>query len=152
MKSTILKGTLIAIAVVFIIIQFFRPEKNISDQPSVNAIEKHYEVPENVDALLRASCYDCHSNNTVYPIYNNIQPVAWWLADHVNEGKEDLNFDEFNAYTDKKKKKKLSKIIKTIEEGEMPLTSYTLIHTKTKLSQEQQNAIKDWAETLKKNF
>jgi hypothetical protein len=82
-------------------IQFFDTDKNISAASSENAIEKHYQVPS-CTKFLKTSCYDCHSNNTAYPWYNNIQPVKWWLADHVNSGKRHLNFDEFNTILKKK--------------------------------------------------
>ncbi|MEX6690913.1 heme-binding domain-containing protein [Danxiaibacter flavus] len=143
-----MKKVIMLIAAVFIIIQFFRPQKNISSQVQANAIEQHYAVPQNVSTLLKTACYNCHSNNTSYPWYNNIQPIAWWLSGHVNEGKEELNFDEFNLYTVDKKKKKLHEITKSIKEGEMPLSSYTLIHTNAKLSKQQQDEITEWATSL----
>lgn len=152
MKSSIFKKILIAAVILFIIIQFFHPAKNISEAPGTNAIEQHYNVPRNVSAMLKVSCYDCHSNNTVYPWYYHVQPVAWWLSDHINDGKRHLNFDEFNTYSVEKKKKKLSEVIETIEKGEMPLTSYTLIHSDAKLSKAQQKEINDWAKALKESL
>jgi hypothetical protein len=131
-----------------VIIQFFKPTKNISAQPQPNAIEQHYAVPENVRSVLQTACYDCHSNNTRYPWYNNVQPVEWWLASHVNDGKRHLNFDEFNLYPVGKKKKKLSQIKETLEKDEMPLSSYTLIHTDAKLSTDQKVLILDWVKSM----
>jgi hypothetical protein len=142
------KKIIISLIAVLIIIQFFRPQKNISAQPQPNAIEQHYTVPENVRTVLHPACYDCHSNNTEYPWYNNIQPVAWWLASHIKDGKKHLNFDEFNSYPADKKKKKLSQIKETIEKGEMPLSSYTLIHVNARLSEEQKNVILNWVQTM----
>lgn len=147
-----MKKVMVLIAVVLVAIQFFRPQKNISPQLQRNAIERHYNVPQNVSALLKPACYDCHSNNTNYPWYNNVQPVAWWLSNHVNDGKRHLNFDEFNLYAAEKKKKKLHEIAKTIKEGEMPLSSYTLIHTNAKLSKQQQDEIAEWATSLEKEI
>jgi len=147
-----MKKIAILLVVVLILIQLFHPQKNISSQPKPNAIEQHYTVPENVSTLLKNACYDCHSNNTTYPWYNNLQPVAWWLSSHVNDGKRHLNFDEFNLYTVEKKKKKLSEISKTIKEGEMPLSSYTLMHTNAKLSDEQKKEISEWATALEKQI
>jgi hypothetical protein len=130
----------------FIIIQFFRPEKNIqaTDGPSANDISTVYPVPKEVAAILQTSCYDCHSNNTHYPWYANLQPVAWWLEDHIKEGKKEINFSEFASYRIGRQYKKFEEINKQIEEGEMPLESYTLIHTETKLSAEQKAIIKNW--------
>lgn len=147
-----MKKVIMLIVVVLIIIQFFRPQKNMSAQVQANAIEQHYNVPQNVSTLLKTACYDCHSNNTSYPWYNNMQPIAWWLSNHVNEGKRELNFDEFNLYTAEKKKKKLREIAKTVKEGEMPLSSYTFIHTNAKLSAQQQDEIVAWANFLEKEI
>ncbi|EJF99109.1 heme-binding domain-containing protein [Flavobacterium sp. F52] len=144
-----MKKVIILIAVIFVAIQFFRPEKNISEKSNFNSIEKQHAVPKSVGLILKTSCYDCHSNNTKYPWYNNIQPIAWWLNDHVVEGKRELNFDEFNRYSLEKKKKKLSEIIDEIEKKDMPLYSYTIVHSNTKLSLTQQKEVNDWAKKLK---
>ena len=85
MLKKILKKSFQILLLVFIIIQFIRPAKNKSEGISNNDISKIYPVPENVQAILKTSCYDCHSNNTVYPWYASIQPVSWWLDDHIQE-------------------------------------------------------------------
>jgi hypothetical protein len=142
----IIKPIALVLFAAFIIIQFFRPEKNIqaTDGPSANDISTVYPVPKEVAAILQTSCYDCHSNNTHYPWYANLQPVAWWLEDHIKEGKKEINFSEFASYRIGRQYKKFEEINKQIEEGEMPLESYTLIHTETKLSAEQKAIIKNW--------
>ncbi|MDG4653596.1 MULTISPECIES: heme-binding domain-containing protein [Chryseobacterium] len=140
------------IVLFLIVIQFFDTDKNISATPSENAIEKHYQVSSHLQGLLKTSCYDCHSNNTAYPWYSNIQPVKWWLADHVNSGKRHLNFDEFNTYTKEKKLKKLDEIAETVKEGEMPLSSYTIIHHDAKLSSRDKSEIEKWVVQVKKKI
>jgi len=140
------------IVLFLIVIQLFDTDKNISATPSENAIEKHYQVSSHVQGLLKTSCYDCHSNNTAYPWYSNIQPVKWWLADHVNSGKRHLNFDEFNTYTKEKKLKKLDEIAETVKEGEMPLSSYTIIHHNAKLSSTDKSEIEKWVVQVKKEI
>ena len=70
--KSILKKVLIVLIVALTLLQLYRPTKNISTEISVNAIGQYYDVPETVDKLLRTSCYDCHSNNTVYPWYSNV--------------------------------------------------------------------------------
>jgi Haem-binding domain len=134
---------------VLVVIQFIRPTRNVSSAESANEISKYYAVPADIHAVLKKSCYDCHSNNTAYPWYTNIQPVGWWLQDHVNEGKGELNFDEFGTYEQKKAKHKFEEIEEVVNEGEMPLESYTLIHRDTKLTPEQSAAIASWAAALK---
>lgn len=149
MKKSIFKKAAITVIVLLVVIQFFKTKENKSTQESENAIALHYDVRENIQNILKASCYDCHSNNTNYPWYNKIQPVNWWLADHVNEGKEELNFDEFNTYSTKKKLHKLDEVIETIKNNEMPLKSYTLIHGNAKLSDSDKQDIEAWVKKIK---
>lgn len=150
--SSLIKTGAGFVALLIIAIQFFDTDKNISATPSENAIEKHYQLSSHVQGLLKTSCYDCHSNNTTYPWYNNIQPVKWWLADHVNSGKRHLNFDEFNTYSKEKKLKKLDEITETVRSGEMPLSSYTVIHHNAKLSSADQSEIEKWVSEVKKQI
>ena len=143
------KRFLLVLLVAFLIIQFFRVEKNVSAAVAVNDISTKYTIPEDVHVVLKASCYDCHSNNTAYPWYNNIQPVAWYLADHVKEAKKELNFNEFASYKVAKQYRKLEEIINEVEMDEMPIESYTLIHGGTKLNMDQKSKIINWATVLR---
>ncbi len=145
MKKKIGLGLLVAL----VVIQFVRPTRNSSASESLNDISKFYDVPDEVHAVLKKSCYDCHSNNTVYPWYTNIQPAGLWLQSHVNDGKEELNFSEFGAYDQKRAKHKFEEIGEVVGEAEMPLSSYTLIHRDAKLTSEQSSAIAAWASALK---
>lgn len=145
-----IKKILIGLLVVLVVIQFIRPERNISELPSQNDIRVHYSVPANVESVLKRACYDCHSNNTNYPWYANIQPVLWWLQDHIEEGKEELNFSEFATYSAKKADHKLDEVIEMVEEEEMPLESYTYIHKDAILSSSEKKLLMDWAADLRK--
>ena len=147
-----IKKIAIGLLVVLVIIQFFRPARNISPEKSPNDITNKYAVPASVQEILKTSCNDCHSNNTVYPWYANIQPVAWWLADHVNEGKKKLNFSEYVTYSPKKAHHKLEEVIEMVKEGEMPLQSYTIIHQNAKLSEPQKLELANWADGLMKEI
>ena len=142
MKKKILLGLL----AIFVIIQFIRPEKNQSDD-ELNAVSKKYEVPENVEAILKVACYDCHSNNTRYPWYANVQPSAWWLADHVNEGKRELNFSNFITRPIAVQNKKFDEIAEQVEKKEMPLAEYTYLgmHQDAKLTDAQRQTLINWA-------
>jgi Haem-binding domain len=133
----------------FILIQFFRPAKNIAEGISASDITKIYAVPQDVQTVLKTSCYDCHSNNTNYPWYNNIQPVAWWLKNHIDEGKRELNFSEFAAYRIGRQYKKLEEINEQVKEAEMPLESYTLIHGDAKLNEQQKLSLASWVSALR---
>lgn len=140
----ILKRVFQLLLVAFIAIQFFRPAKNKAEGANANDITTKYAIPDNVMAILKTSCYDCHSNNTTYPWYSYIQPVAWWLDDHIKEGKKELNFSEFASYRIGRQYRKLEEINKQIKEGEMPLESYTLIHRNAKLNADQKLVIANW--------
>ena len=134
---------------VLVVIQFFRPAKNISDEIiTSNDISKVYAIPDHVHQLLISKCYDCHSNNTHYPWYYNIQPVAWWISAHVDEGKEELNFSEFKTYPKKRANHKIEELSEAINEGWMPLDSYLWIHHEAKITEEDRTVINAWIKTL----
>ncbi len=145
----LLRRLLLVLLIVFIVIQFFRPKKNITEGPQPNNIASVYPVPDHVKGILAKACNDCHSNNTRYPWYNNIQPVAWWLADHVEEGKRELNFDEFATYRPRKQYKKLEETNEMVKEGEMPLNSYTWIHKDAKLTDDEKRTLAEWVEATR---
>ena len=147
-----MKKVFLVLLLIFIIIQFFRPEKNIHPQPQPADISTVYTVPADVDSILVKACNDCHSNNTRYPWYNNIQPVAWWLKNHIDEGKEELNFNAFGSYTAARKYDKVKEIKKQVDEGEMPISSYTLIHRDAKLTDVEKKAITSWSENIRQQM
>lgn len=149
MLKKILKRAFQILIVVLIVIQFIRPEKNIAEGISNNDISKIYPVPENVQAILKTSCYDCHSNNTVYPWYSKIQPVAWWLNNHIVEGKRELNFSEFASYRIGRQYRKLDEINKEVKEDAMPLNSYLWIHKNAKLDEQQKLTVANWVTALR---
>lgn len=131
-----------------IVIQFFQPTMNASPAFSGHRLTDRFKVPEEVSDILSLSCYDCHSNNTRPMFYMRVQPIGWWIMHHVEEGKDELNFDEFGSYPLNVQYHKLEEIVEVVEEGEMPLTSYTLIHSDAKLSEVQRDAITVWANAL----
>lgn len=147
-----IRKILLLLFLLLVVIQIFRPEKNIATATLPEAIEKHYLVPQEIQGILRTSCYDCHSNNTEYPWYSELQPLAWLQQNHINEGKREINFDEFNTNSAKKKKHKLDEVVEMIENNEMPLRSYTLMHKNAILSSQQKNMIIAWATKLQKSI
>ncbi len=145
----IIKKISILVLIIFIGIQFFPTNRNQSDEVLTSDFIINYNVPKDISAKLKTSCYDCHSNNTVYPWYNKIQPIAWFLENHINEAKEGLNFSEFGAYSKRRQKSKLKSIISQIRDNEMPLESYTLIHNDAKLSEKDKKRIIKWIDDLR---
>ncbi len=132
-----------------IVIQFFPITLNESDTVPQSDFMVVNQVPATIKNRLQVSCYDCHSNNTDYPWYSKIQPAAWYLEDHIQEGKDELNFNEWAEYSDRRKNSKLRSIISQIEEDKMPLDSYTLIHRDAILSDEDKRMIIDYMTALK---
>lgn len=143
-----LKKILIGLLVILVIIQFIRPSKNISSSPGEADISLVYSMPEEVHDVLKKKCYDCHSNNTHYPWYYNIQPVGWWMAAHVNEGKEHLDFSSFKNYDAKKAAHKIEELSESVNEGWMPLESYLWIHKEAKVEPAEVTAINNWIKSL----
>jgi hypothetical protein len=143
------KKILLALIILLVIIQFIRPAKNISQEViAENDVSNVHAIPENVHQVLIKKCYDCHSNNTNYPWYTNIQPVGWWLAHHVDEGKDELNFSEFRSYDSERANHKLEEVGEVTADGSMPLSSYTLIHQDTKITAEDRAAIHAWLKSM----
>lgn len=139
----------LAVVLVLIIMQFFTIDKtNKIADPSKDLIaitKPNQEVAE----ILKTSCYDCHSNQTRYPWYANIAPVSWWLKSHVDEASEHLNFSNWGNYSLKKQDHKLEELYEEVEEGEMPLPSYTWLHNEANLSEEQKEKLITWSKSLR---
>ena len=141
-----IKKILYVLLAVLVIIQFFRPQRNEAAGPFPNDVNNSFPMTAEVKATLETACFDCHSNNTRYPWYANVQPVAWWLQNHVNEGKSELNFSEFASYAPKKQHHKFEEIKEAVTDGWMPLDSYKWIHKDAKLTKEQSTAIAKWCD------
>lgn len=145
-----LKKVLLGLALVFVAIQFVRPAKNLSTTPpGKDDFIVRFAPPPEVKKMLEVGCYDCHSNNTRYPWYAELQPTAWWLKRHIDEGKEQLNLSEFGAYTAREQGKKIDAIIDQTEMRGMPLKSYTWVHRDAIFTEAQVKAFVAWHETLK---
>ena len=132
-----------------VLVQFYQPARNTNNgQVLVVHFEKVYTVPNNIATILQNSCYDCHSNNTKYRWYDFIQPARLLVELHIKNGKENLNFSEFGNYSKRKQINKLSRIVKQIKANEMPLPSYTFLHSNAKINASQKQALISWADSL----
>ncbi len=138
-----------AFLAILVLIQFVRPEKNLAMGNQPNDIFAHHPASAEVQGIFKKACYDCHSNNTQYPWYANVQPLAWWINDHVEEGKGELNFSEFATYKPKKARHKLDEVAGEVDEHEMPLKSYTWIHAEAKLTDSERKLVIDWAKSTR---
>jgi hypothetical protein len=137
---------LIIIFIALVAMQFIRPDRNIDSQAASSDISGVVSVPDTVKTILQNACYDCHSNNTAYPWYVNIQPAGWWMAGHISEAKNDLNFSEFGGYEQRRQISKLEGVAAVVEEDIMPLRSYKMMHKSARLSADEKNLLINWAQ------
>ena len=147
-----MKKILIGLLVVLVAIQFFQIDKTnpVADE-KLDFLVMNNTSPE-IATQIKASCYDCHSNQSVYPAYTYVQPVGWFVKNHIQEGKEHLNFSEFGNYSAKKQAHKLEESYEMIEKGEMPLSSYTIIHKEAVLDEAQQTALISYFKEIEKGI
>lgn len=143
-----IRKILLVLVALFIIIQFVRPAKNLSAD-SAKSLSTLYAVPPDVNKILQTSCADCHSNKTVYPWYAEVQPVGWWLNNHINDGKRHFNLDDFAGRRIAYQYKKMDDCIEQLKNGDMPLDSYTWIHRYAILTPAEKQTLIDWCENVK---
>ncbi|WP_026463935.1 heme-binding domain-containing protein [Adhaeribacter aquaticus] len=141
------KKILIALLFIFVAIQFIRPAQNKGQAETPQDVTHFVNVPADVMHILKTSCYDCHSNNTRYPWYAHVNPVGLWLQNHIEEGKDELNFSDFAQYDKKKMDHKLEEVEEMVQDGHMPLPAYLSMHTDAKLSEDQKNVLINWVKT-----
>jgi hypothetical protein len=144
-----IKTISIGLLALFAAAQFINPEKNESEFVPESDFITLEQPPQHLADIMKTSCYDCHSNNTIYPWYDRITPVNFWVTDHIKHGKKHLNFSEWDSYSAKKKAHKLDEFIEMIEDKEMPLSSYTLTHQDAKLSDADIAELTNWVTLVK---
>lgn len=143
-----IKITIWLVAIVLVGIQFVPTKLNLSDQTPPTDFIKLYRPSAEIKKLLTVSCYDCHSNNTNYPWYSRFQPSGWFLQQHIEEGKSELDFSEFGNYSDRRKASKLRSMISQVEDNKMPLWSYTLMHQDARLSERERTILIEYLKSI----
>jgi len=140
------KRVKIALLITFtiVIIQFIQPIKNKSQKEKGADIASVFQMPLRVNYTLHEACYDCHSDNTRYPWYSNVEPIGWVMARHIRNGKEKLNFSNFAQLSERKQVSKLREIAEQIKNAAMPLFSYKLMHKGARLSNTDRKLLLDW--------
>lgn len=146
----IVKWSCLGFVVLFITIQLHRPARTNPAVESSRTIEVNTQMTPEVAVILRKACNDCHSYETNWPWYSNTAPVSWFLINHVNHGRQHLNFSEWSLYDDRQAAKLLDAMCEWVEKDRMPLSSYTLAHTNARLSTAEKHVICDWVETERK--
>lgn len=143
-----IKKILLFLLFVLVVIQFIHPKKNKAEGAQPNYIGNTFAIPADVKTILSKACNDCHSNNTRYPWYAKLQPVHWWLNDHIKEGKKGINFDEYTNKSLRYQFHKMEETIEMVKEGQMPLKSYTWTHRDARLTESEKNAVIGWANSV----
>lgn len=140
-----IKRILLGLLVVFVLIQLYRPSRENPPVDQAKTIEQSMAIPQNVETVLARSCNDCHSSKTVWPWYSGIAPVSWLLADHIKDGRKELNFSEWGDFSARRKRRKFEEICEQVNKGEMPVSSYLWLHPDAKLSPAERTLLCDWA-------
>ncbi|MCV6631032.1 MAG: heme-binding domain-containing protein [Flavobacteriaceae bacterium] len=147
-----LKKILLGLLVIFIIAQFFRPEKNQHLRDLNEDFLRVMDPPLAIGRDIKAACYDCHSNYTNYPWYSNINPISYWMADHIKHGKGNLNFSEWTKYDTETQIHKLEEFVEEAKGRHMPIKGYLITHKEARLNNEQLAKMIAWVETVKKSL
>ena len=146
MIKRILKIAFIVIVVVFVGMQAIRPTLSNPPVDESQTINAQTQMTPQVASILDRSCRDCHTNKTAWPWYTQIAPVSWWLSDHVNEGRHDLNLSEWGKLAPDRQDRKLRQICDEVQDGVMPLSSYLPMHPVAKLSDQDKKTLCDWTD------
>jgi len=140
-----LKWAALLILVLFVAAQAYRPDRTNPSVDQSKTLGASGRVTPEAAAILERSCNDCHSSETRWPWYSNVSPVSWFLKNHVDEGRRELNLSEWGTYAARKRERKLHEICEQVEAGEMPIKSYLPLHPSAKLSDEDRRVLCDWA-------
>lgn len=138
-----------ALIVVLVVMQAFRIDKTVKPIDTNTDFISVTGANAEVANILKTACYDCHSDQPIYPWYTNIAPVSWWIKHHINEGSHHLNFSIWGTYKEKRKNHKLEECVEMVEEGEMPMASYTWMHKDAKLTDTQKQQLVEFFKGLK---
>ncbi len=139
-----LRISLMVIAAVLLLAQLIPVDRSVPEVPAEQDFMASVEVPEAIGTLIKDACYDCHSYQTTYPWYAKVAPVSFWIQNHINHGRDELNFNEWTTYSIKKAAHKLEESAEEVGEQHMPLASYTWLHPEAQLDEAQSGALAQW--------
>lgn len=151
-KLLTLKNVLILLFGVVIIFQFFQIDRSVPVIDPSSDVFAVLEASEEVQQLVQAACYDCHSHKTDYPWYSYVAPVSWWIKDHIEHGRKHLNFSKWTSYEPKKAAHKLEECFEEVAKEVMPLESYTWAHAKARLTEAQRAKLVSWFKQSKRKI
>lgn len=151
MVKTVFKVLAILLILGIVGIQFVRPDFNNPDVKKGDRLQDIYAVPADVDSILKRSCADCHSNETVYPWYSKIAPLSWGMADHIRLGREELNFSVWKTYSEKRRTRKIKEMCEEVESGAMPHYQYLWLHWDARLNDSEKQKLCEWTKSTETN-
>ncbi len=139
----VLKIMLLWLGATFLLLQFVQ----IKVPPPPKATpDDEIKAPKEIMALLKRSCYDCHSNHTKWPWYSKVSPISLQVNSNVKNGRNALNFSIWNKYDEAKKQKLYQKIVDALR-IKMPPAEYMLIHKEARLTPQERKMLQDWAKS-----
>ena len=148
-KLKVKRIILLIIALLLVGIQFFKIDRgNPVSDPHKDFITITMP-PQDVATIIKGACYDCHSNETKYPVYSKIAPVSWMIKSHVTEAREHFNFSEWSSFDSAVQIHILKECIEEIEKGGMPLKSYKMMHSSARMNDDERRLLIDWMKSIK---
>ena len=142
----VLKWLVVVVACLFVAAQFRRPARTNPPVDQSQTIEAHAQMTPQVASILARSCSDCHSHKTAWPWYTNVAPISWFIVNHVNEGRHNMNLSEWGRYDLRRQRNKLQQMCEEVQDGAMPLSTYTPLHPNSKLSPDDVKTLCGWTE------
>ncbi|HBQ60872.1 MAG TPA: cytochrome C [Balneolaceae bacterium] len=147
--NSLFSKTLIGLALLFIVLQFFGPDTSVPEYDSAKDFLVVNQPPQEISSVIQSACYDCHSYETKYPWYSSLEPLSWWLQDHIDEGRDEFNLSLWTDYPADRADHKLEEAVELLEAEEMPLPSYTWTHSDARLSDQERVKLIDWFSSLR---
>ncbi len=141
----VFKWIAIALACVFAVAQLWRPARTNPTIDQSQTIQASLQMYPQVTGIIDRSCRDCHSNETRWPWYTNVAPVSWFIVDHVNEGRKEMNLSEWGRYDRDRHRRLLRDMCELVEDGAMPLGTYIPLHAGSTLSADDKKVFCEWA-------
>ena len=140
-----MKWSAVVVSLLFLGAQLHRPDRTNPAVDERRTLRANTRMTPEVESILRRSCNDCHSSETVWPWYSNVAPASWFLKWHVDDGRRELSFSEWATYSKRRRERKLHEMCEQVEAGAMPLKSYLPLHPGARLSDEDKRVLCEWA-------
>lgn len=132
------------ILLVLVLIQFIpldRTNKHVDAKDNFVVV---MQTPEKISALLKNACYDCHSNETIYPNYAYVAPISWSVKQHINEGRAHLNFSEWMKFSKEARLSMLKNTIASLDNKSMPIQGYIVYHKEANISDAERTLLSNY--------